>query len=189
LGYGSETKREDSGEFKMDLQDNHSADGSIEKYKARFVARGFSQKEGIDYEETFSLVEIYTLIRAILVIDTIMKWKVHQIDVKATFRNGVVEEEVYMEQPQGFEIHDRKTHVCRLNKSLYGLKKEPRAWYGRIYIFLMRLGFTKTKPDSNIYYKVVDGGLVILLLYVGDMFLTGYEKLITENKMKLSIEV
>jgi hypothetical protein len=75
----------------------HSTDGSIEKYKERFVARGFSQKEGIDYEETFSPVVRYTSIRAILVITTVMKWKVHQMDVKTTFLNGVVEEEVYVE--------------------------------------------------------------------------------------------
>jgi hypothetical protein len=110
----------------------HSADGSIEKYKARFVARGFSQKEGIDYEETFSPVVRYTSIRAILAIVAVMKWKVHQMDVKTTFLNGVVEEEVYVEQPQGFETHDRETHVCRLKKALYGLKQAPRAWYGRI---------------------------------------------------------
>jgi hypothetical protein len=74
----------------------------------------------------------YTSIRAILVIVAVMKWKVHQMDVKTTFLNGVVEEEVYVEQPQGFETHDRETHVCRLKKSLYGLKQAPRAWYGRI---------------------------------------------------------
>jgi hypothetical protein len=166
----------------------HSVDGSIEKYKARFVARGFSQKEGIDYEETFSPVARYTSIRAILVIAAVMKWKVHQMDVKTTFLNGVVEEEVYVEQPQGFETHDRKTHVCRLKKALYGLKQAPRAWYGRIDSFLMSLGFTKSKADSNLYYKVVDGGPVILLLYVDDLFLTGDEKLIVESKRKLATE-
>jgi hypothetical protein len=166
----------------------HSADGSIEKYKARFVARGFSQKEGIDYEETFAPVARYTSIRAILAIAAVMKWKVHQMDVKTTFLNGVIEEEVYVEQPQGFETHDSQTHVCRLKKALYGLKQAPRAWYGRIDSFLMSLGFTKSKADSNLYFKVVDGGPVILLLYVDDLFLTGDEKLITESKRKLAAE-
>jgi hypothetical protein len=113
----------------------HAADGSIEKYKARFVAQGFSQKEGIDYEETFSPVVRYTSIRTILLLATVMKWKVHQMDVKTTFLNGEIKEEVYVEQPQGFEVHDRETHVCILKKDLYGLKKAPRAWYGRIDIF------------------------------------------------------
>ena len=79
---------------------------SIEKYKARSVARGFSQKEGIDYKETFAPVARYTSIRPILALASKMKWKLHQIDVKTTFLNGVIEEEVYIEQPQGFDIDD-----------------------------------------------------------------------------------
>jgi hypothetical protein len=82
----------------------HTADGSIEKYKARFVARGFSQKEGVDYMETFALVSMYTSIRVVISLASVMGWKIHQIDVKTTFLNGVIEEEVYIEQPQGFEV-------------------------------------------------------------------------------------
>ena len=82
----------------------HVADGSIEKYKARFVARGFSQKDGIDYGETFSPVVRYTSIRTIISLASMMKWDLHQMDVKKTFLNGMIEEEVYMEQPQGFEV-------------------------------------------------------------------------------------
>ena len=104
----------------------HATDGSIEKYKAIFVARGFSQKEGIDYEETFAPVVRYTSIRLVLALATKMKWKVHQMDVKTAFLNGVVEEEVYAEQPLGFKTHDRETHVCKLNKSMYYLKQTPR---------------------------------------------------------------
>ena len=103
----------------------HSADGSIEKYKARFVARGFSQKEGIDYEETFAPVARYTSIRTILALASNMKWKLHQMGVKTTFLNGLIEEEVYSEQLQGFETNDQKTHICRLKKALYGLNKHP----------------------------------------------------------------
>ena len=77
----------------------HVANGSIKKYKARFVARGFSQKEGIDYEETFTLVARYTSIMAIMALDAKLGWKLHQMDVKTAFLNGVVEEEVYVEQP------------------------------------------------------------------------------------------
>jgi hypothetical protein len=114
-----------------------------------------------------------------------MKWKLHQMDVKTSFLNGVIEEEVYIEQPQGFEVEYRKTHVCRLKKSLYRLKQAPRAWYGRIDSFLMSLGFTKSKVDSNIYFKVMNDEPVILLLYVDDLFLTREEKLITDCKKKL----
>jgi hypothetical protein len=100
----------------------HAADGSVEKYKARFVARGFSQKEGVDYEETFVPVARYSSIREVLSIAFEMGWSIHQMDVKTAFLNKVIEEEVYIEQPQGFEVHDRETHVCRLKKALYGLK-------------------------------------------------------------------
>ena len=90
----------------------HAVDGSIEKYKERFVAIGFSLKEGMDYEETFAPVAWYTLIRAIMALASMMKWNLHQMDVKTTFLNGVIEEEVYIEQPQGFEFKDRRTNVC-----------------------------------------------------------------------------
>jgi hypothetical protein len=81
--------------------------------------------------------------------------------------------EVYIEQTQGFEVEDRKTHVCKLKKALYRLKQSPRAWYGRIDSFLTSLGFTKSKVDPNLYFKVMNDEPVILLLYVDDLFLTG----------------
>lgn len=99
------------------------ADGSIEKYKSRFVARGFSQKEGIDYEETFAPIARYTSIRTIIAIATTKGWKLHQMDVKIAFLNGVIEEKVYIEQPDGFEIRGKESHVCKLKKALYGLKQ------------------------------------------------------------------
>jgi hypothetical protein len=94
--------------------------GSIDKYKARFVARGFSQQEGENYDEMFATVTRYTSIRAIISLAAYMGWSLHQMDVKTVFLNGVIEEEVYIEQPQGFEVHTRETHVCRLKKALYG---------------------------------------------------------------------
>ena len=158
--------------LKWIFKTKHSADGSIEKYKERFVARGFSQKEGIDYEETFALVARYTSIRTILALAYNMKWKLHQMDVKTTFLNGLIEEEVYIEQLQGFKTNDKKNHVCRLKKELYGLNKTPKSWYGRINLFIMSLGFTKSKSDSNLYYNIEDDRIMILLLYIDDMFLT-----------------
>ena len=89
----------------------HVADGSVEKYKARFVARGFSQKEGVDYEEIFAHVARYTSIRATMAIAAKMGWNLHQMDVKTAFLNGVIQEEMYVEQPQGFEIHNMQSHV------------------------------------------------------------------------------
>ena len=139
------------------------------KYKAIFAARGFSQKEGIDYEENFAPIARYSSIRSVLALVAVMKWKIHQMDVKTAFLKGVVEEEVYVEQPLSFETHDRESRVCKLKKALYGLKKAPRTWYNRIDIFLSSLGFTKSTADSNLYYKVEDGNPVMLLLYVDDI--------------------
>jgi hypothetical protein len=163
-------------------------DGSIEKHKARFVARGFSQKEGIDYEETFALVARYTSIRTIIALAVKMKWKLHQMNVKTAFLNGVIEEEVYIEKPQEFEVEDMKSHVCKLKKALYRFKQARRDWYGMIDSFLTSLGFIKSKADSNLYFKVMNDKPVILLLYVDDLFLTGEEMIITECKKRIASE-
>jgi hypothetical protein len=166
----------------------HVADGSIEKYKARFVARGFSQKEGVDYEETFAPVTRYTSIRVVISLASVMGWRIHQMDVKTTFLNGVIEEEVYIEKPQGFEVHGRESHVCRLKKALYGLKQAPRAWYSRIDGYLQSMGFTKSEADPNLYLIQVGEDPLILVLYVDDLFLTGAEKLIASCKRDLASE-
>jgi hypothetical protein len=110
----------------------HVVDGSIEKFKARFVARGFSQIEGVDYEETFASIARYTSIRVVMSLVSFMGWRIHQMDVKTTFLNGIIEGEVYIEQLQGFEVNGMESHVCRLKKDLYGLKQAPRASYSRI---------------------------------------------------------
>ena len=108
------------------------------------------------------------------------------MDVKTSFLNGVVEDEVYVEQPLCFETHYRKTHVFKLKKALYDLKQAPKTWYGRIESFLSSLGFTKSKADSNIYYNVEYGNLVMLLLYVDDLFVIGMDGLIDNTKRKLA---
>ena len=101
----------------------HVVDGSTDKYEARFVARGFSQQEGEDYDETFSPVSRYTSIRAIISLSSSMGWSLQQMDVKTDFLNEVIEKEVYIEKPQGFEVHRKENHVCILKKALYGLKQ------------------------------------------------------------------
>jgi hypothetical protein len=158
----------------------HATDGSVKKYKVRFVAIGFSQVERIDYEETFSPVAQYTSIHTIIELAAYMAWKLYQMDVKTTFLNGEIEEEVYIEQPEGFMIHEEKYHVWRLKKSLYGLKQAPRAWYKKMDGFLMSLGFRKSVVDLNLYYHIVGDECLILVLYFDDLFLTGLEILIVE---------
>ena len=100
--------------------------------------------------------------------------------------NGVVEEEVYLEKPLGLETHDRKTHLCKLKKALYGLKQESMTWYDMMDSFLMSLGLTKSKVDSNLYFKVEDGRLVTLLQYVDALFLTGEEELIKDARRRIA---
>eukprot|EP00253_Pinus_taeda_P023446 PITA_23446 len=105
----------------------YATDDNVEIYKARFVAKGYAQKEGIDYEETFALVARYTSIRIVISLAAQIEWEI-QMDVKTTFLNGVIEQEVYIKQPKGFETHKKKSHVCKLKKALYGPKQAPRAW-------------------------------------------------------------
>jgi hypothetical protein len=149
----------------------------VEKFKARFVARGFTQKEGIDYDENFAHVARYTSNRVIIALASVLGWKLHQMDVKTTFLNGKIEQEVFVEQPNGFVLHNKDTHVCKLGKALYGLKQALIVWYDRIDGFLKSLGFQKSDVDENLYFKVRGNKLVILILYVDDLFLTGDEGL------------
>ena len=100
------------------------------------------------------------------------------MDVKTAFLHGAIKEEVYVEQPLGFEVQDQDTHVCRLKKALYGLKKAPKAWYKRIDSYLRKLGFTRSNDDPNLYFKVDREKPLILVLYVDDLFLTGADPLI-----------
>ena len=110
------------------------------------------------------------------------------MDVKTAFVHGAIKEEVCVEQPLGFEVQDRDTHVCRLKKALYGLKQAPRAWYERIDSYLMKLGFTRSNDDSNLYFKVDREKPLILVLYVDDLFLIGVDPLIHQCKRELAVE-
>jgi hypothetical protein len=109
------------------------------------------------------------------------------MDVKTTFLNGVVEEEVYVEQPKGFEVGSRETHVCRLRRALYVLKQAPWAWYSRIDNYLREMGFQRSEADSNLYFLAGEKPL-ILVLYVDDLFLTRDEQLIADCKVNLAAE-
>jgi len=134
-----------------------AVDGSFEKHKARFLARGFSQLEGIDYDEIFSPIARYPYIISILELSAQMGLSIHYMNVKTTFLNGMIEEEVYIEQLEGFETLDRESHVCQFKRALYGLKQAPRAWYTRIDSYFTRLGFTRSEADANLYHIVVEG--------------------------------
>eukprot|EP00253_Pinus_taeda_P012128 PITA_12128 len=117
-----------------------------------------------------------------------MGWHIHQMNVKTTFLNGVIEEEVYIEQPEGFKIFSSESHVCRLKRVLYGLKQAPRAWYTQINSYFTGLVFTKSEADPNLYQIVVEGKLLIIVLYVDDLIFTGDELLILSCKEDIARE-
>jgi hypothetical protein len=147
------------------------ADGQVRRYKERLVAKGFQQIHGIDYDETFSPVANMDSIRLVLAIATAKGWEVHQMDVKNDFLHNDISEEIYMEQPHGF-IHNSSL-VCRLKKSLYGLKQTPRAWYEKMDSYLLSHDFVRCKSDCNVYMLRTTDSLMILVLYVDDLLITG----------------
>eukprot|EP00253_Pinus_taeda_P033279 PITA_33279 len=105
----------------------------------------------------------------ILALSAQMGWHIHQMDVKTAFLNEVIEEELYIEQPNGFKIFSSELHVCRLKRVLYGLKQAPRSWYTRIDIYFTGFGFSKSEADPNLYQILVEGKLLIIVLYVDDL--------------------
>uniref|UniRef100_A0A8R7QUX5 Reverse transcriptase Ty1/copia-type domain-containing protein n=1 Tax=Triticum urartu TaxID=4572 RepID=A0A8R7QUX5_TRIUA len=148
------------------------ADGSLERYKARWVVRGFHQRAGVDYGETFSPVVKPATIRAVLTIAASRQWPVHQLDVKNAFLHGTLAEEVYCLQPAGFVDEHQPHHVCRLNKSLYGLKQAPRAWFQTFAGFVKTIGFNATRFDNSLFTYNSGNDAAFLLLYVDDIVLT-----------------
>uniref|UniRef100_A0A2N9GXG9 Integrase catalytic domain-containing protein n=1 Tax=Fagus sylvatica TaxID=28930 RepID=A0A2N9GXG9_FAGSY len=147
------------------------ADGSVERYKARLVARGFTQEYGIDYEETFAPVARLTSVRSLLAVAAVRHWPLFQMDVKNAFLNGDLLEEVYMQPPPGYP--DSQNQVCRLRRALYGLKQAPRAWFAKFSSVVAQQGFTPSSYDSALFIRHTSTGITLILLYVDDMIITG----------------
>ncbi|KAM1524601.1 hypothetical protein ACFX10_009184 [Malus domestica] len=156
-------------------------DGNVETYKARLVAKGYRQREGIDYEETFSPVAMIKSIRILLAIAAYHDYEIWQMDVKTAFLNSYVEEELYMTQPEGFVSKSEKTKVCKLQRSIYGLKQASRSWNIRFDTEIKTFGFTQNEDDNCVYQKVVGDAVVFLVLYVDDILLFGNDTAILSS--------
>jgi hypothetical protein len=148
------------------------SDGSLARYKARWVFQGYSQQEGLDYDETFSPIVKQNTIQAILSTDVSSKWPIHQLDVKNAFLHGLLQETVYCQEPLGFEDSSNPNHACFLKKTLYGLKQEPQAWFPRFSSFIQTIGFVPALSDTSPFVFHDNSRNSYLLLYVDDTILT-----------------
>ncbi|CAM8990990.1 unnamed protein product [Rhodiola kirilowii] len=149
-------------------------DGQVDRLKARLVVKGYRQKPGIDYFEVFAPVARMDTIRMIIALAAQNRWKIHQMDVKSAFLNGVLEEEVYVDQPPGYVQRRKENNVYKLKKALYGLKQAPRAWYARIDTYMLENEFQKCPYEHTLYIKMsAEGQMLIVCLYVDDLIFTG----------------
>ena len=151
--------------FRNKLDEN----GEVIRNKARLVAQGYNQEEGIDFDETYAPVARLESIRMMLAFASYMNFKLYQIDVKSAFLNGHINEEVYVEQPPGFENEKYPEKVYKLKRALYGLKQAPRAWYERLRNFLEQSGFSIGRVDSTLFIKNLNSDILIVQIYVDDI--------------------
>jgi len=148
-----------------------NANGEVEIYKARLVAKGYNQREGIDFKETFSPVSTKDSFRVVMALVAHFDLELHQMDVKTAFLNGDLFEDVYMDQPDGFIESGKRHMVCKLRKSIYGLKQASRQWYLKFDNVVISLGFKENVVDQCIYLKASGRKFIILVLYVDDILL------------------
>ena len=164
--------------FKVKLDEN----GLVERYKARLVAQGFSQVFGEEYNQVFAPVVRWESVRALINMATQFNMQIHQMDVNVAFLNGILKEDIYMKQPDGFVEKGKENLVCKLERSIYGLKQSPRCWNEILDEHLQSMGFQKSAADECIYTGKMNGDLVLLAVYVDDI-------IVALRKSKLSIRL
>ncbi|GJY99081.1 retrovirus-related pol polyprotein from transposon TNT 1-94 [Tanacetum coccineum] len=151
--------------FRNKLDEN----GIVSRNKARLVAQGYNQQEGIDYDETYALVARLESIRILLAYACALDFKLFQMDVKSAFLNSFINEEVYVAQPSGFIDFEKPDHVYKLKKALYGLKQAPKAWYDRLKAFLIKHEYKMGMVDNTLFTKKKSSNLIIVQIYIDDI--------------------
>ncbi|CAL2230473.1 unnamed protein product [Prunus armeniaca] len=165
-------------------------DSSVQKNKARLVAKGYSQKPGVDYNETFALVARLDTIRTLIALAAQKGWQLYQLDVKSAFLNGILEEEVYVDQPKGFVLKGSESKVYKLHKALYGLKQAPRAWYSEIDGYFAECDFTKSQSEATLYVKARgEASILIVSIYVDDIVYTGNDQEMLEALQEGTVDL
>lgn len=150
----------------------HHVDGSVERYKDRLVAKGYTQIEGLDYFDTYSPVAKMTNIRLVIALASIHSWHIHQLDVKNAFLHGELQEDVYMILPHGV-TSSKPNQVCKLLKSLYSLKQASRKWYEKLTSIILQQNYTQASADHSLFTKQTDSSFTVILVYIDDIILAG----------------
>jgi hypothetical protein len=168
------------------------ADGTIERYKARFCAKGYTQKFGIDYNETFAPVVKHSSIRALLAIAAEKDWEIYQFDINTAFLYGIIDTDIYMEQPDGYIDKSKPNYVCKLKKSLYGTKQAARQWNQRIHKHMIKFKFIQAQADHCVYTLIKDDHYIIVIIYVDDLIVMATNKTLinqVRNQLKTEFDI